>query len=157
MRSAPWRPLYRTSPVRPGLTSDRYRAAFCNVGSIGGHAIVMSLLLPASLFLNPKRLSFVQDGFVEGSVLFLFKKLKRDWASPLFHGAPEHHFIPRLYLITRQDRKRDFIHRGWKASQGLALSREGQGQVWAEHPRAQNLGDGNKRISYSRLEHNIET
>lgn len=113
--SGPWSSHY-VSPLRPRLTSDcQYIAleeVFGRGGSVGGQAIILSLLILASLWLVPNGLGVIQSDLVEGLVLLFFVKLVRDGARSFFHGALKHNGLPRLHLLAQENRELDFLHWG---------------------------------------------
>lgn len=115
-------------PLRPRLTSDCQGVAlediFGETGSVGGRAVILALLLLASLWLVPNGMGVIQGDLVEGFALLFFVKLVCDGTRSFIHRASKHNGLPRLHLLIQQDRELDFIHRGWKAGKGLAVRRE---------------------------------
>ena len=113
-------------PLRP-LTSDGQCVAldhvFGKVGSVGGRAVILSLVLLAGRGLVPNDLSGIYGVLVEGFALLFFVKLVRDRNGSFVHGAVKLNGLPRLHLLL-QDNELGFIHWGWKAGKGLVLSRE---------------------------------
>lgn len=90
------------------------------VSSVEGSAVILALLLLASLCLAPSGLRVVGESLVEGLALLPSVELVGDWARCFVHGALKLNGLPGLHLLAGQERELDLIHGRWKAGKRLA-------------------------------------